>query len=128
MIFDRKEIFDRASWGLKNRAISQGAVGTAELRDPPAILFISHDTWHIDSIAKLFRACFFLFYGVSHNYRAIRCKKGYGKDVHVETNLKWQGGISHDMGYRSDTIAISRDVRKRADDYFESTVSEERTD
>ena len=33
-----------------------------------------------DSIAKLFRAC---FYGVSHNYRAICCKIGYRTDVPV---------------------------------------------
>ena len=49
------------------------------LRGPAAILFISRDTCS-DSIAKLFRAC---FYGVSHNYRAIRCKMGYRTDVSV---------------------------------------------
>ena len=51
----------------------------ADLRGPPAILFISRDTCS-DSIAKLFRAC---FCGVSHNHRAIRCKMGYGTDVSV---------------------------------------------
>ena len=48
-----------------------------QLRGPAAILFISRDTCS-DSIAKLFRAC---FYGVSHNYRAICCKMGYRTDV-----------------------------------------------
>ena len=46
-------------------------------------LFISRDTCS-DSIAKLFRVCFFLFFnGVSHNYRAIRCKMGYRTGVPV---------------------------------------------
>ena len=49
------------------------------LRGPAAILFISRDTCS-DSIAKLSRAC---FHGVSHNYRAIRCKMGYRTDVPV---------------------------------------------
>ena len=49
------------------------------LRGPATILFISRDTCS-DSIAKLFRAC---FYGVSHNNRAIRCKMGYRTDVPV---------------------------------------------
>ena len=47
------------------------------LRGPATILFISRDTCG-DSIAKLFRACFF---GVSHTDRAIRCKMGYRTDV-----------------------------------------------
>ena len=47
------------------------------LRGPVAILFISRDTCS-DSITKLFCAC---FYGVSHNYRAIRCKMRYRTDV-----------------------------------------------
>ena len=50
-----------------------------KLRGPAAILFISRDTCS-DSIAKLFRAC---FYGVSHNYRAIRCRMRYRTDVPV---------------------------------------------
>ena len=49
------------------------------IRGPAAILFISRDTCS-DSIAKIFRAC---FCGVSHNYRAIRCKMGYRTDVSV---------------------------------------------
>ena len=50
-----------------------------KLRGPTAILFISRDTCS-DSIAKLFRTC---FYGLSHKYRAIRCKMGYRTDVSV---------------------------------------------
>ena len=52
---------------------------TRSLRGPAAILFVSRNTCS-DSIAKLFRAC---FYGVSHNYRAICCKMGYRTDVPV---------------------------------------------
>ena len=48
-------------------------------RGPAAILFTSRDTCS-DSIAKVFRAC---FHGVSHNYRAIRCKMEYRTDVPV---------------------------------------------
>ena len=48
-------------------------------RGPAATLFISRDTCS-DSIAKLFRAC---FYGVSHNHRGIHCKMGYRTDVPV---------------------------------------------
>ena len=47
------------------------------LRGPAATLFISRDTCN-DSIAKLFCVC---FCGVSHNYRAIRCKMGYRTNV-----------------------------------------------
>ena len=56
----------------------------SELRGPAAILFISRDTCS-DSIAELVRAffLFFIFYGVSHNYRAICCKMGYRTDVPV---------------------------------------------
>ena len=46
-----------------------------ELRGPATVLFISRDTCS-DSIAKLFRPC---FYGVSHNYRAM----GYRTDAPV---------------------------------------------
>ena len=56
----------------------------ARLRGPAAILFIWRDTCS-DSIAKIFRAC---FYGVSHNYRAIRCKMGYRTDVPVKLSSK----------------------------------------
>ena len=49
------------------------------LGGPAAILFILRDTCR-DSIAKRFRAC---FYGVSHNFRAIRCKMGYRTNVPV---------------------------------------------
>ena len=44
-----------------------------------AVLLISRDACS-DSIAKRFRVC---FCGVSHNYRAIRCKMGYRTDVSV---------------------------------------------
>ena len=57
----------------------EGACKGFLLRGPAAILFISRDT-SSDSIAKLFRAC---FCGVSHNYRAIRCKMGYRTEVPV---------------------------------------------
>ena len=67
---------------------SQTAAEPPGLRGPAAILFISRDTCH-DSIAKLFRAC---FYGVSHDYRAIRCKMGYRTDVPVK---------SQGVGYRT---------------------------
>ena len=90
----------------------------AGLRGPAAILFISRNTCS-DSIAKLFRACFCV---VSHNYRAIRCKMGYRTDVPVRNHVP-RGGIapfwgsanlpkkvSRDMGYRNDSIAISRDM------------------
>ena len=88
------------------------------LRGPAAILFILRDACS-DSIAKLFRAC---FYGVSHNYRAICCKMGYRTDVPMWNEVP-RGGIapfwgnanlpekvSRDMGYRSDSIAVSRDM------------------
>ena len=88
------------------------------LRGPAAILFISRDTFS-DSIAKLFRAC---FPGVSHRYRAICCKMGYRTGMSVQNEAP-RGGIascwgiagmaekvSRDRGYRSDTIAISRDM------------------
>ena len=64
-----------------------------KLRGPAAILFISRDTCS-DSIAKLSRAC---FYGVSRNYRAIRCKMGYRMDVSV-LRLSTKGGVSHYFG------------------------------
>ena len=70
-------------------------------------------------IAKLFRAC---FPGVSHRYRAICCKMGYRTGMSVQNGAP-RGGIascwgiagmaekvSRDRGYRSDTIAISRDM------------------
>ena len=88
------------------------------LRGPIAILFISRDTFS-DSIAKRFRVC---FPGVSHEYRAIRCKMGYRTDMFVQKKAP-SGGIapcwgiagmaekvSRDRGYRSDTIAVARDM------------------
>ena len=60
-------------------AVEAYVLGGGSLRGPAAILFISRDTCS-DSIAKLFRAC---FYGVSHSYRVILCKTGYRTDVSV---------------------------------------------
>ena len=89
-----------------------------KLRGPAAILFISRDTFS-DSIAKLFRAC---FPGVSHKYRAICCKMGYRTDMSVYNKAPRRGiapcwgiagtaeKVSRDRGYRSDTIAVSRDM------------------
>ena len=82
------------------------------LRGPAAILVISRDTGS-DSIAKLLRAC---FYGLSHIHRAIHCKsacaklntKGGYRTILGGANLPEK--VSHNMGYRSDSIAISRDM------------------
>ena len=56
--------------------------------------FISRDTFRSDSIAKLFRAC---FYGVSHNYRAILSAKWDIAEMCL-CEAKCQGGVSHDFG------------------------------
>ena len=71
-------------WGDRGVPVALGNIRLWEyhdpgLRGPAAILFISRDTCS-DSIAELFRAC---FCGVSHNYRAVRCKMGYRTDVAV---------------------------------------------
>ena len=102
------------------RGIGVGRCQGRGLRGPAAILFISRDTCS-DSIAKLFCAC---FYGVFlHNYRAIRCKNGVSRRC-VCVKLSTNGGyctilgkrydlpsnVSHDMGCRSDSIAVSRDM------------------
>ena len=74
-------------------------------------------------VAIISQKCFVLvFYGVSHNYRAIRCKMGVSHRC-VCVKLSAKGGVSHHfggvltslkkyrgMGYRSDSIAISRDM------------------
>ena len=73
-------------------ANANAAMRCTNLRGPAAILFISRDTCS-DSIAKLFRAC---FYGVSHNYRAIRCKWGIARMCLCK--IKYQGGGSHHFG------------------------------
>ena len=69
------------SFLVTNTFVSEGisAYQSLTLRGPAAIIFISRDT-RSDSIAKLFRAC---FYWVSHNYRAICCKIGYRRNVPV---------------------------------------------
>ena len=74
----KKSCFETLVTGLRLCRTFLGP-GARELRGPATILFISRDT-SSDSIAKLFRAC---FCGVSHNYRAIRCKMGYRTDVPV---------------------------------------------
>ena len=89
------------------------------LRGPVAILFISRDTCS-DSIAKIFCACF------CGGYRTIIAryvaKWGIAQMCLCET--KYQAGglapfwgsarlpekVSRDMGYRSDSIARSRDM------------------
>ena len=65
---------------------------------------------------------FAFFMGVSHYYRAIRCKMGYCTDVSVWSQVPRAGiapfwgsadlpeKVSRDMGYRSDSIAISRNM------------------
>ena len=62
------------------------------LRGPAAILFISRDTCR-DSIARVFGAC---FYGISHSYRAIRCKMGIAQMCLCETKYQWR--VSHHFG------------------------------
>ena len=89
--------------------------GSAKLASgPAAVLFISRDACS-DSIAKLCE--------LSHNYRPICCKMG-GIAQMCLCEPKYQGGGivpfwgavnlpekgSHDMGCRSDSITISRDM------------------
>ena len=73
-----------------------------------------------DSIAKLFRACFFM------GYRTIiaRYVAKWGIARMCPCKIRYQWGVSHhfggvlaslknvsgDMGYRSDSIAVSRDM------------------
>ena len=76
--FDDLDLFGFALRNLLDGAEDLHLEGLG-LRDPGPMLFISRDTYS-DSIAKLFCAC---FYGVSHNYHAIRCKMGYRTGVPV---------------------------------------------
>ena len=91
---------------------------TCGLRGPAAILFISRDS--SDSIAKCFRAC---FYGASHNLIARYVAKwGIAQMCLCETKYQGEGiapfwgsanlpeKVSRDTGYRSDSIAVSRDM------------------
>ena len=89
------------------------------IRGPAAILFISHDTCS-DSIAKLFRVCFYM------GYRTViaRYVATWGIAQMCLSETKYQGTgstpfwgsanppeeVSRDMGYRSDSIASSRYV------------------
>ena len=75
----QNELTERSRRQRERTATQKLNVSNVDLRGPAAILSISRDTCS-DSIAKLSRAC---FYGVSHNYRAIRCKMGYRTDVPV---------------------------------------------
>ena len=80
------------------------------LRVPAVMLFISHDTCS-DSIAKLLGACF-------NGYRTIiaRCAALYYSKYQRGAIAAFWGAAnlpekaSRDMGYRSDSIAISRDM------------------
>ena len=92
----------------------------AHLRGPAAILFTSRDTCS-DSIAKLFRAC---FHGGGYRTVIARQDAKWGITEICLYEAKYQGGdiaqfrgsatlpqqVLHDMGYRGDGIAISRDV------------------
>ena len=89
------------------------------LRGPVAILFISRNTCS-DSIAKLFCACFLGYRTVIARYVA---KWVIAQMCLCDTKYQGVGGIAQfgwaanvpenvscDMGYRSDSIAISRDM------------------
>ena len=93
------------------------------LRGPVAILSISRDTCS-DSIAKSFRACFcggiaqlsrdMLQDGLSHKYASVKLStKGGYRTILGSANLPEK--VSCDMGYRSDSIAVSRDMGYRSD-------------
>ena len=75
-------------YGVNFLSYSDLTIATTALRGPAAILF--SDTCS-DTIAKLFGAC---FYGVSHNYRAIRCKMGIAEMCLCKTKY-------HRGGYRT---------------------------
>ena len=84
------------------------------LRGPVGILFISHDTCSCDicsdSMAKLFRAC---FCGVSHNYRAICCKKWVSHRCAC-VSLSAKGGIAPFWGSADLPEQVSRDIGYRS--------------
>ena len=84
------------------------------------MLFISRDTCK-ESIAKHFGACFhggiaqlsrdMLQNGVSHRYTCVKVSTGGGgryRTILGSCQPPWK--VLHDMGYRSDSIAISRDM------------------
>ena len=67
----------KLDWKLQDLVLFCAALGA-----PAAILFRSGDACS-HSIARLFAACFFFFYAVSHKSRVICCKKRSPTDVHV---------------------------------------------
>ena len=93
-------------------------ISVGKLRGPVAILFISRVTCS-NSIAKLLRACFMGYRTIIARYVA---RWGIAQMCLCET--KYQGGgiaplwvsaslpekVLRDIGYRSDSIAVSRDM------------------
>ena len=88
------------------------------LRGPATILLISRDACS-DSIAKVFRACFWwdiaqssrdtLQNEVSHRCACVKLStKGGIAPFWGSADLPWK--VSRNMGYRSDRIAVSRDM------------------
>ena len=88
----------------RSNGIRVGQVAPLELRGPAAILLISRDTFS-DSNANLFRAC---FSGVSHKYRAIRCKMGYRTYMSL-SNKAPRGGVAPCWGIAGMAEKVSRD-------------------
>ena len=76
------------------------------LRGPAEILFISRDTCS-DSIAKSFYAC---FYGVSHNYRAIRSKMAGVSHRYACIKLSPKGGVAPFWGSANLPEKASHDI------------------
>ena len=74
-----------------------------KLRGPAAILFISRDACS-DSIAKLFCACFVGYRTIIARYVAKWGLAPFWGSASVPSK------VSRDMGYRSNSIAISRDM------------------
>ena len=88
-------------------------------RGPAAILSISRDTCS-DSIA-IFFSCLFLWgiaqlsrdmlqNGVSHRCACVKLSAKGGVSHHCGGSAKFSEKVSRDMGYRSDSIAVSRDM------------------
>ena len=107
--------YKRVSFAMGRRAATQ-ALG---LRGPIAILFMSRNTCS-GSVAKLVCAC---FYGYRANIARYVAKRDVAHMCLYETKYLGGGGIapfwgsailpekvSRDMGYRSDSIATSRDT------------------
>ena len=86
------------------RFLSRGWPNSCMLGGPATILCILCDACS-DRIAKLFYAC---FYGVWYKYRA-RGIAPYGRGSNLPEK------VSCDMGYRSDSIAISHDAGTKSE-------------